>query len=176
MVCGVPRTGWAGFARGARQRSKMTRDCRKKTIATMKILIALIDVWFAAFVGQQTAATRTKEHPCRRIGGEGWAVCLLVDGAPFLMLGAQSNNSSDWPGTLDKVCRRLSICMRTRWRRRFTGNSLSRTRVSRLFASDLIWRRRGAHATWCCCGLGLERTASQHYMGVDEAKRRLKRM
>jgi Domain of unknown function (DUF5597) len=26
-----------------------------------------------------------------------------VDGAPFLMLGAQSNNSSDWPATLPKV-------------------------------------------------------------------------
>ena len=28
---------------------------------------------------------------------------LFVDGAPFLMLGAQSHNSSAWPGTLPKV-------------------------------------------------------------------------
>jgi hypothetical protein len=27
----------------------------------------------------------------------------MVDGAPFLMLGAQANNSSDWPTTLPKV-------------------------------------------------------------------------
>lgn len=28
---------------------------------------------------------------------------LLVDGAPFLMLGAQCHNSSAWPATLPKV-------------------------------------------------------------------------
>ena len=28
---------------------------------------------------------------------------LMVDGAPFLMLGVQSNNSSNWPAVLPKV-------------------------------------------------------------------------
>jgi beta-galactosidase GanA len=43
------------------------------------------------------------EHPIPRIVEKDGRYALLVDGAPFLMLGAQSNNSSDWPATLPKV-------------------------------------------------------------------------
>jgi hypothetical protein len=42
-------------------------------------------------------------HPVPRIVQKDGRYALLVDGAPFLMLGAQSNNSSDWPATLPKV-------------------------------------------------------------------------
>ena len=46
---------------------------------------------------------QVKEHPIPRLVENDGRYALLVDGAPFLMLGAQSNNSSDWPATLPKV-------------------------------------------------------------------------
>jgi beta-galactosidase GanA len=42
-------------------------------------------------------------HPIPSIAQQNGRYALMVDGAPFLMLGAQSNNSSDWPATLPKV-------------------------------------------------------------------------
>ena len=42
-------------------------------------------------------------HPIPRIVQQNGRYALMVDGAPFLMLGAQANNSSDWPATLPKV-------------------------------------------------------------------------
>ena len=49
------------------------------------------------------ALAQGPEHPVPRIVEKDGRYALLVDGAPFLMLGAQSNNSSDWPATLPKV-------------------------------------------------------------------------
>jgi beta-galactosidase GanA len=49
------------------------------------------------------AQAPVKDHPIPRIVQQDGRYALLVDGAPFLMLGAQSNNSSDWPATLPKV-------------------------------------------------------------------------
>ena len=46
---------------------------------------------------------QVKEHPIPRLVENDGRYALLVDGAPFLRLGAQSNNSSDWPATLPKV-------------------------------------------------------------------------
>jgi hypothetical protein len=48
-------------------------------------------------------ALQAQEHPIPRIIEKDGRYALLVDGAPYLMLGAQSNNSSDWPATLPKV-------------------------------------------------------------------------
>jgi beta-galactosidase GanA len=42
-------------------------------------------------------------HPIPSIAQQNGRYALMVDGAPFLMLGAQANNSSDWPATLPKV-------------------------------------------------------------------------
>ena len=42
-------------------------------------------------------------HPMPRIVSTNGHHALLVDGAPFLMLGAQCHNSSAWPCTLPKV-------------------------------------------------------------------------
>ncbi|MGB6975735.1 MAG: DUF5597 domain-containing protein [Terracidiphilus sp.] len=42
-------------------------------------------------------------HPIPRLVQQDGRYALLVDGAPYLMLGAQSNNSSDWPATLPQV-------------------------------------------------------------------------
>jgi len=46
---------------------------------------------------------QTRVHPLPRIVESDGRYALIVDGAPYLMLGAQSNNSSDWPATLPKV-------------------------------------------------------------------------
>jgi beta-galactosidase GanA len=42
-------------------------------------------------------------HPIPRLVQQDGRYALMVDGAPYLMLGAQSNNSSDWPATLPQV-------------------------------------------------------------------------
>ncbi|HEX4006811.1 MAG TPA: DUF5597 domain-containing protein [Acidobacteriaceae bacterium] len=49
------------------------------------------------------AQTPAKGHPLPRIVESGGRYALMVDGAPYLILGAQSNNSSDWPATLPRV-------------------------------------------------------------------------
>jgi beta-galactosidase GanA len=42
-------------------------------------------------------------HPIPSLVQKDGRYALLVDGAPYLMLGAQSNNSSNWPATLPEV-------------------------------------------------------------------------
>jgi hypothetical protein len=78
-----------------------------KTLSSLKILVALIGCVACGLVGlaqaSPNAVARGGEHPVPRIVERDGRFALLVDGAPYLMLGAQSNNSSDWPGTLDKV-------------------------------------------------------------------------
>ena len=44
-----------------------------------------------------------KERPIPQIVKKDGRYALMVDGAPFLMLGAQAHNSSGWPGMLPKV-------------------------------------------------------------------------
>ncbi len=63
------------------------------------LLAAILALSNAAFVAQAQA----KDHPIPRLVQTDGRYALLVDGAPYLMLGAQSNNSSDWPATLPKV-------------------------------------------------------------------------
>ena len=44
-----------------------------------------------------------KERPLPRLEKKDGRYALMVDGAPFLMLGAQAHNSSGWPAMLPKV-------------------------------------------------------------------------
>ncbi len=58
--------------------------------------------------GRQDGAPHTPapdrgEAPIPRIVGKEGRHALMVDGAPFLILGAQVNNSSNWPQALDDV-------------------------------------------------------------------------
>jgi len=50
-----------------------------------------------------SAQLKHSENSIPRLVHKDGRYALLVDGAPYLMLGAQSNNSSDWPATLPKV-------------------------------------------------------------------------
>jgi beta-galactosidase GanA len=49
------------------------------------------------------SAQQTSVNPLPRIDKKGAHPALIVDGAPFLMLGAQINNSSSWPSTMPAV-------------------------------------------------------------------------
>ncbi len=61
---------------------------------------ALAGLGLVLFSGQTAAGAA---NPMPRIVASNGHHALFVDGAPFLMLGAQSHNSSAWPGTLPKV-------------------------------------------------------------------------
>jgi hypothetical protein len=63
------------------------------------VIAAILAAWGAGFAAQ----AQLKEHPIPRLVKSDGRYALLVDGAPYLMLGAQANNSSDWPATLPKV-------------------------------------------------------------------------
>src|ERR1700761_6338250 len=43
------------------------------------------------------------EHPIPHLEQRDGRYALMVDGAPYLVLGAQANNSSNWPGSLGEV-------------------------------------------------------------------------
>jgi beta-galactosidase GanA len=49
------------------------------------------------------AQAESKDHPLPRIVEKDGRHALFVDGAPYLILGAQVNNSSAWPAMLPKV-------------------------------------------------------------------------
>src|SRR6202012_2375722 len=59
-----------------------------------------------ALAAQETARAAQaaiNTHPIPRLARQDGRYALIVDGAPYLILGAQSNNSSDWPDTLPEV-------------------------------------------------------------------------
>ena len=60
-----------------------------------------------AFVAASSAAlmlhAEADEGPIPRLELKDGRYALMVDGAPFLILGAQANNSSAWPAVLPKV-------------------------------------------------------------------------
>ncbi len=63
------------------------------------IIAAILAVSSTGFAAQPPLA----KHPIPRLVERDGRYALFVDGAPYLMLGAQSNNSSDWPATLPEV-------------------------------------------------------------------------
>jgi beta-galactosidase GanA len=65
----------------------------------ISVMLAVLFAWNAGAV----LAAQVKERPLPRLVKEDGRYALMVDGAPFLMLGAQANNSSAWPAMLPKV-------------------------------------------------------------------------
>src|SRR5581483_404641 len=63
----------------------------------------MIAAVLAASSAGLTAPAPVPAHPTPRLIEQGGRYALMVDGAPYLMLGAQSGNSSDWPATLPEV-------------------------------------------------------------------------
>src|ERR1022692_2806425 len=67
----------------------------------------LNSVILAAFVAASVAATllaQVQERPIPRLVKKDGRYALMVDDAPYLMLGAQVHNSSAWPAMLPKGC------------------------------------------------------------------------
>jgi hypothetical protein len=69
------------------------------------VLAAVVAVSVAATLHAQapTPAAQAKERPLPRLVKKDGRYALFVDGAPYLMLGAQVHNSSAWPAMLPKV-------------------------------------------------------------------------
>jgi len=67
----------------------------------MKTFVAAAIV--ALSVAGSAACAQVEKHPVPSIVQQNGRYALMVDGAPFLVLGAQANNSSDWPATLPMV-------------------------------------------------------------------------
>lgn len=67
----------------------------------MKIVSASVFVTLSLFV--MGAAMPAQDHALPYIDRAGKHPALIVDGSPYLMLGAQMNNSSAWPETMPAV-------------------------------------------------------------------------
>ena len=69
------------------------------------VLAAIVVAGAAATLYAQAATpvARAKERPLPRLVKKDGRYALFVDGAPYLMLGAQVHNSSAWPAMLPKV-------------------------------------------------------------------------
>ena len=68
----------------------------------MKITSAILAA-LAAMSAVVTLPAQVKERPIPRIMKKDGRFALFVDDAPYLMLGAQTHNSSDWPAMFGKV-------------------------------------------------------------------------
>ena len=64
---------------------------------TSAVLAAL-----AATSAAVTLPAQVKERPIPRVVKKDGRFALFVDDAPYLMLGAQTHNSSDWPAMFAK--------------------------------------------------------------------------
>jgi len=77
-------------------------------LATMRLAVVLMFLETFAFapllVGQEAGRdSADAARPIPAIVQKDGHFALMVDGAPYLMLGMQANNSSAWPAYLDKV-------------------------------------------------------------------------
>ena len=67
-----------------------------------RLFASVLAVFVAASIVAPLHA-QVKEHPIPRIVQKDGRYALLVDDAPYLMLGAQVHNSSSWPAEMPKV-------------------------------------------------------------------------
>jgi hypothetical protein len=77
------------------KRTNKIHSLRRFTMAAFASCMAV------AFAG--TAWAQPDKNPLPHLVSKDGRHALIVDGAPFLMLGAQCHNSSAWPGMLPKV-------------------------------------------------------------------------
>ena len=70
-----------------------------------RLILPLLCAHALAFVATPLIAQASAHptHPMPQIVQQDGHYALMVDGAPFLMLGAQVNNSSAWPATMPQV-------------------------------------------------------------------------
>ena len=103
-----------------------------------------------------------------------WA--LMVDGAPYLILATQVNNSSAWPGMLPEVWPAVDRLHANTVEAPVYWEQLEPVQGQVRF---LAWwmrcwpGRASTRCIWCCCGLGHGRTARRtmpEWVKRDQAK------
>src|ERR1035437_3796243 len=87
----------------ASYRSSFVYPARGRNEERMKVKTLIVAALIAASAAGMAVRAQMEKHPIPRIVEKDGRYALMVDGAPFLMLGAQANNSSDWPVTLPRV-------------------------------------------------------------------------
>jgi beta-galactosidase GanA len=80
----------------------MTMNQDRNKFSLRPIAAALL-VLVTVMVRAAAAENESDKNPIPHLVNEAGRHALMVDGAPFLILGAQCNNSSAWPGMLPKV-------------------------------------------------------------------------
>lgn len=84
----------------------MTGGSVRLTTAGLAFVLILLETFaYAPLLAGQEAIrdSANAEQPIPAIVQKNGHYALMVDGAPYLMLGVQANNSSAWPAYLDKV-------------------------------------------------------------------------
>ena len=76
----------------------MTSVCRGRLFRPATLVAVLAGCSVAV-----TLPAQVKERPIPQVVKKDGRYGFMVDGAPYLMLGAQAHNSSGWPGMLPKV-------------------------------------------------------------------------
>ena len=89
-----------------------------------------------------------------------WA--LFVDGAPYLILAAQVNNSSAWPAMLPKVWPAMEALHVNTVEIPIYWEQLEpkQGEFDYTVVDTLLTQRASIICIWCCCGLPLGRTAA----------------
>ena len=67
------------------------------------LLCAMCTLSACQNAGVKPAAASQSRHDLPQVVTQNGRHAFLVDGKPFLMLGAQTNNSANYPAALDKV-------------------------------------------------------------------------
>ena len=70
-------------------------------LSRFKTALGLVSALALALPAAGGAVAADRDLP--RLAQKDGRYALMVDGAPFLMLGAQVNNSSAWPSQMPKV-------------------------------------------------------------------------
>ena len=106
--------------------------------------------WFAALCAASVAGAAA---PVPELVTRNGRTALLVDGAPYLVLGAQVNNSSAWPAMLPKVWPAVNRSARTPSACPLRGSRSSRRADSTSrFSIHCSHRRARRMFDWSCCG------------------------
>ena len=79
---------------------------------------------------------------------------LMVDGAPYLILGAQVNNSSSWPSMLPKVWPAVKKLQANTVSVAMPWEQIEPARASSISHSSTrcCAKRASRKCDWCCCG------------------------
>ena len=126
------------------------------------IIAAVLLASAVGFAVQAQEKALAKANPIPSIVQKDGRYALMVDGAPYLMLGMQTNNSSDWPATLPQVwpaaeALHVNTVETPIYWEQFEPKpgQFDYTQI------DTAWPRRARTTfTWCCSGSAHGRTAA----------------